>query len=405
MTGASSNDQSADLQDGAPQPSVLGNVNTHTVRLPGFSTRSGYSFPFIDINYQAIGTLSPAKDNAILITHALSGNAHVAGVNPETGKAGWWDHYVGPGKPIDTDRFFVICSNVIGGCNGSTGPLSLNPETGRPYNMEFPPVTIQDMVTAQTLLIDSFGIDKLFAVVGGSMGGMQALSWAVDHPDRLHACVPIASCMAHTAMQIAFNEVGRQAILTDPNWNRGDYANDRRPEHGLAVARMIGHITYLSESVMETKFGRRHQRPATPQDIFPVFFAIESYLQHQGLSFVNRFDPNAYLYITKALDMFDLLEGKDGEEAEENLSSVKCRFLIISFESDWLYPPRQSRDMARILRRAGKAVTYMNLETEYGHDSFLIQNPRLEKVLDSFLDLEYQSYSGRERESTAGAGR
>jgi homoserine O-acetyltransferase len=383
----------ADLQDGVTGDyrSELGRVQTRTVRLPGMTTRSGYRFPAIDINYMTLGELSPERDNAILITHALSGNAHVAGIN-ETGKPGWWDHYVGPGKAIDTNRFFVICSNVLGGCNGSTGPTSIDPETGRPYNMRFPPVTIQDMVKAQSLLIDYLGIERLFAVVGGSMGGMQALSWAVDFPDRLHLCVPIATAMSHSAMQIAFNEVGRQAILTDPNWKEGEYDPDHRPEHGLAVARMIGHITYLSDTIMENKFGRRHQRPPRPEDVFPVFFAIESYLQHQGLSFVNRFDPNTYLYITKALDMFDLLQDRNVDEA---LAGVRCRFLIISFESDWLYPPKQSREMARILRRAGKAVTYLNLDTEYGHDSFLIHNPALQKVLDSFLDLEYNNLRAR----------
>ncbi|KAB2934879.1 MAG: homoserine O-acetyltransferase [Leptonema illini] len=388
-----------DLQDGAAEGyrSDVGEIRTQTARLPGMTTRSGYNFPYIDINYMTLGELSPAKDNAILITHALSGNAHVAGIN-ETGKPGWWDHYVGPGKPIDTDRFFVICSNVLGGCNGSTGPTSINPDTEKPYNMQFPPVTIQDMVKAQSLLIDSLGIERLFAVVGGSMGGMQALSWAVDFPERLHLCVPIAAAMTHSAIQIAFNEVGRQAILTDPNWKRGEYDADTRPEHGLAVARMIGHVTYLSEAVMENKFGRRHQRPPRPEDVFPVFFAIESYLQYQGLSFVNRFDPNTYLYITKALDMYDLLDGRNADEA---LAGVKCRFLIVSFESDWLYPPKQSREMARILRRAGKAVTYLNLDTEYGHDSFLIQNPPLQKVLDSFLDLEYKNLQTR----ASGAGR
>ena len=363
-------------------------VHTQTKRLPEMITRSGYKFPYIDINYMTLGTLSEARDNAILITHALSGNAHVAGTHEETNKPGWWDHYVGPGKPIDTNRFFVICSNVLGGCNGSTGPTSIDPKTDKPYNMTFPPVTIQDMVKAQSLLIDSLGIDRLFAVIGGSMGGMQALSWAVDYPDRLHLCVPIAATMMHSAIQIAFNEAGRQAILTDPRWKHGDYSPDDRPEHGLAVARMIGHITYLSESIMEDRFGRRFQRPPQPEDVFPVFFAIESYLQHQGVSFVNRFDPNTYLYITKALDMYDLL---DGRHADDILADVTCRFLIISFESDWLYPPKQSREMARVLRRAGKAVTYLNLDTEYGHDSFLIQNPPLEKVLDNFLDLEYKN--------------
>lgn len=371
--------------------SDLGFVETKTVRLPGFTTYFGYTFPYVDINYLTLGTLNERKDNAILITHALSGNALVAGMDRQTGKIGWWDDYVGPGKAIDTNKFFVICSNVIGGCNGSTGPTSINPETRQPYNMSFPPITIQDMVKAQELLLNYLGIPKLFAVIGGSMGGMQALTWSLHYPERVHLCIPIATCMAHNAMQIAFNEVGRQAIMSDPNWNGGNYTPEKRPELGLAVARMIGHITYLSAEIMEKKFGRKIQRSPEPTDIFPVFFSVESYLHHQGESFVKRFDPNSYLYITKALDMFDWFQGI--ENVDEALRKIQSKFLIISFESDWLYPPEQSKQIVRILKRANKSVTYMNLYTNYGHDSFLIPNPDLEKVIDSFLDLEYSLYS------------
>lgn len=369
--------------------SDLGFVSTKTVRLPGFRTTFGYKFPFIEINYLELGKLSKTKDNVILIEHALSGNALVAGQDKETGSIGWWEDYVGPGKAIDTNQFYVICSNVIGGCNGSTGPTSINPQTNRPYNMQFPPITIQDMVKAQSILLDSLEINKLFAVIGGSMGGMQALVWALQYPEKVHLCVPIATCMAHSAIQIAFNEVGRQAIISDPNWNHGNYTNEKRPEHGLAVARMIGHITYLSAEIMEKKFGRRLQRNPEPSDIFPVFFSVESYLQYQGESFVKRFDPNSYLYITKALDMFDWFQNIPN--IEEAIKQIQSKFLIISFESDWLYPPEQSKQIVKLLKRANKSVTYMNLTTNYGHDSFLIPNSELSTVIHSFLEVEYNT--------------
>ncbi len=377
-----------DLQDSALRDykSDLGVTETRVVRLDGFTTQSGAKFESIDIAYQTLGTLSPARDNAILICHALSGNAHVGGVHRETGKPGWWDYHVGPGKTIDTNRFFVVCSNVIGGCNGSTGPLSQDPHTGKRYGMSFPSVTIRDMVAAQTRLLDYMGIEKLFAVTGGSMGGMQALIWAIEYPQRVRLCLPIATCMAHSAMQIAFNEIGRNAILNDPLWLGGNYAEDRRPEHGLAVARMVGHVTYLSEYAMREKFGRNLQRPSGPEDIFPVFFSVESYLQHQGESFVRRFDPNSYLYITKALDMFDLL---DGRPAAELLGPVQAKFLVVSFESDWLYPPDQSRELVRTLKRCSVTASYVNLETPYGHDSFLIKNPEFTRIVSNFLSVEY----------------
>jgi homoserine O-acetyltransferase/O-succinyltransferase len=386
--------EQGDLQDqkvGTDYKSELGVTHTHTVTLPGLHTESGYEFGEMEMSYQTLGTLSHERDNAILICHALSGDAHVGGINPKTGKPGWWDYHVGPGKAIDTDKFFVICSNVLGGCSGTTGPASVHPKTNRPYGMSFPPVTIRDMVAAQARLIDHLGIQKLFGTIGGSMGGMQGLVWAVDYPNRVHCCVPIATCMAHSAMQIAFNEVGRQAIITDPNWRNGAYDSRSRPEHGLAVARMVGHVTYLSEFSMREKFGRALQDEAktkrTYRALFPDFFKVESYLHYQGDSFVGRFDPNSYLYITKALDTFDLLEGRAPAEV---LKNVKARFLVISFESDWLYPPPQSRELVKTLKRTNAVVTYLNLDTRYGHDSFLIQNAEFSRAVRNFFDSEYR---------------
>ena len=372
-----------DLQDQqiAGYQSPLGITRTTTLTLPPFRTQSGFEFGAVDVNYQTLGTLSPVRDNAILVCHGLSGNAHVAGTDPKTGRPGWWDFHVGPGKAIDTDKFFVIASNALGGCAGTTGPASTNPRTGRPFGMDFPRVTIRDMVRAQAALLDRLGIKKLFAVIGASMGGMQALAWAVDLPDRVRVCVPIASCTAHNAMQIAFNEIGRQAIITDAHWNGGKYSEAHFPVHGLAVARMVGHVTYLSELAMARKFGRRRQANAADKNQF----SVESYLHHQGDSFVKRFDPNSYLYLTRAIDDFNLFEEAVPEEV---LRRVRARFLIISFSSDWLYPPVQSRDLVRQLKRAGVAVTYLNLESEYGHDSFLIDNPPFAEVVRHFLNGE-----------------
>lgn len=383
-----------DLQDQVitQYHSDLGVTEMQVVRLPGFRTQSGYDLPEIHVCYQTLGTLSPRKDNVVLVCHALSGDAHVAGISSTTGRPGWWDFHVGPGKAIDTNSFYVVCCNVLGGCSGSTGPASVNPETGRPYATNFPPVTIRDMVRAQVELMDHLGIQKVFAVTGGSMGGMQGLVWAVDYPDRVHACIPIATCMAHSAMQIAFNEVGRQAIMADPNWRGGHYDEVHRPKLGLAVARMVGHVTYLSEFAMHKKFGRRLQRPPSPEDLFPEFFSVESYLQHQGESFVKRFDPNSYLYITKALDRFDLLEGRT---ARDVFHHVKARFLVISFESDWLYSTEQSRELVKLLKRSNIPTTYLNLDTPYGHDSFLIKNPEFSRALSHFLASEYRTVSGQ----------
>jgi homoserine O-acetyltransferase len=389
MAALPTNLDQGDLQDQkvADYQSPLGVTRTETVSLPGLRTQSGFTFEQIDVDFQTLGTLSPARDNAILVFHALSGNAHIAGLDPQTGRPGWWDYHVGPGKAIDTDKFFVICANVLGGCNGTTGPGSINPRTGKPYGMDFPRVTIRDMVAAQLKLLDHLGIEKLFAATGGSMGGMQALALAVDHPERVRVCVPIATCISHTAMQIAFNKIGRRAILDDPDWNGGNYFADRRPVHGLAVARMVGHVTYLSELAMTRKFGRALQAEGDVNGDGPGSFAVESYLRHQGQSFVKRFDPNSYLYLTRAIDQFDLFENGP---AAETLRRVRARFLIISFASDWLYPPAQSRELVRLLKRAGIPVTYINVGTEYGHDSFLIENPAFAGVVRHYLENEHR---------------
>ena len=372
-----------DLQDQevAGYKSPLGVTHLHTVALPGFRTQSGFTFEKIDVSYQTLGKLSAARDNAILVCHALSGSAHVAGLHPETKRPGWWDFHVGPGKAVDTDKFFLICANVLGGCSGTTGPASTNPQTGKPYGMEFPSVTVRDMVAVQAKLIDHLGIEKLFAVVGCSMGGMQALAWATDFPDRVQNCVPIATCLSHGAMQIAFNEIGRHAILSDPNWHGGNYSEAHPPAHGLSVARMVGHVTYLSEFSMTHKFGRQRQ-PETSAGSKDQF-SIESYLHHQGQSFVKRFDPNSYLYLTRALDRFDLFENQPPDAV---LKRIRARFLVVSFSSDWLYPPAQSRELVRLLKRANIPVTYVNLDTEYGHDSFLIENPPFANLVRDFLE-------------------
>ena len=384
-----------DLQDQkiAGYHSPLGVTRTQTVTLRGVRIQSGFTFDQVEVAYQTLGTLSPRRDNAILVCHALSGTAHVAGLHPETGRPGWWDFHVGPGKAIDTDKFFVVCSNVLGGCEGTTGPNSPCSESGRPYGMDFPAVTVLDMVAVQARLIEHLGISQLFAVIGGSMGGMQALAWAVHFPERVLVCVPIATCVSHNAMQIAFNEIGRRAIITDPNWNGGNYAPERRPNHGLAVARMVGHVTYLSEYAMARKFGRTLQPPVNAAAADEALFAVESYLHHQGESFVSRFDPNSYIYLTKALDQFDLFGGKPPDEV---LRRAQARFLVISFASDWLYPPAQSRELVRLLKRARVAATYINLETLYGHDSFLIENPGFANVVRHYLGNEYRDASFKE---------
>ncbi len=334
--------------------------------------------------YETYGELSPQRDNAILIFHALSGDAHVAGYHTrEDRRPGWWDTMVGPGKAFDTTKYFVICANVIGGCRGSTGPSSINPATGRPYGPDFPMLTLSDMVRAQERLVTHMGIEKLLAVAGGSMGGMMALDWAVRFPERVASVLAIATTARITAQSIAFNEVGRQAIMADPHWNEGDYYDGQSPESGLAVARMIGHITYLSDEQMHRKFGRRLQDRETLGYDFGTEFQVESYLRYQGNSFVRRFDANSYLYITKAIDYFDLANGH--RSLVESLERARAEFLVVSFTSDWLFPSEQAKELVRALQANGLVTTFLEISSNYGHDAFLLPNDELSAAVSGFL--------------------
>ena len=352
--------------------------------------RSGGVLEGFTLAYETYGRLNEDRSNAILICHALSGDSHVAGYytdDPEE-KPGWWDEAVGPGKMFDTDQYFVICSNVIGGCRGSTGPSSPAPD-GKPYALRFPVVTVADMVKAQRYLIDYLGIEKLFAVGGGSMGGMQALQWAVDFPDRVRNVLFIASTPQSSTQNIAFNEIGRQAIYADPYWNKGDYYDSpRRPDAGLAVARMIGHITYMSEQSLEQKFGRRLQDRAELAYNFETEYAVESYLHYQGFKFTERFDANSYLYITKALDYYDVADGF-GTIYDALRRTTAC-FLVISFSSDWLYTDRQARDLVDPLRRLRREVEYHRVEAAFGHDSFLVEVETMTEIISGYLHRSWQ---------------
>ncbi|MDE8652497.1 homoserine O-acetyltransferase MetX [Novosphingobium album (ex Liu et al. 2023)] len=344
----------------------------------------GQQLEEVRIAYEAYGTLSPAKDNAILVTHALTGDQYLASPHPITGKPGWWSRMVGPGKPIDTDKFHVICANVIGSCMGSTGPASLAPD-GAPYAMRFPVITIRDMVRGHVALLDALGIESLHAVVGGSMGGMQALSLAANFPERARAVMVIASTARHSAQNIAFHEVGRQAIMADPAWRDGDYyEHGKGPEKGLSVARMAAHITYLSEAGLTDKFGRRLQDRAEKTFGFDADFQVESYLRYQGLSFTGRFDANSYLYITRAMDYFDLAEEHGGLLAHA-FARTKARFCLVSFDTDWLYPTAESRNVVHALNAAGLPVSFVELSAPFGHDSFLLDVPALDRVVEGFL--------------------
>jgi len=348
--------------------------------------RCGAKLGPIEVAYETYGEPTPERDNAVLICHALSGDAHVAGKHsPDDPRPGWWDIMVGPGKPIDTSRYFVICANCIGGCKGSTGPSSINPETGRPYGLSFPMVTVQDMVKVQHALVSRhLGLERLLCVIGGSFGGMQVLQWAIDYAGTVHAALPIATASRLSAQAIAFDEVGRQAIYSDPNWNGGDYYGGPPPRRGLAVARMIGHITYLSDRSMHEKFGRALQDRATVgYDFGPPDFQVESYLRHQGDAFVRRFDANSYLYITKAMDYFDL--ESDYGSLFEALRGVKSRFLVLSFTGDWLFPTYQSKEIVRALTANGVEVSFCEVESAYGHDVFLLRNQAIEKLIRDFL--------------------
>jgi homoserine O-acetyltransferase/O-succinyltransferase len=340
--------------------------------------------PF-QIAYQTYGKLDRNRANAILICHALTGDQHVANVHPVTGKPGWWEIMVGPGRPIDTDRYFIICSNVVGGCLGSTGPSSINPQTGKPWGLDFPVITIRDMVGAQAMLIDHLGIDSLLAVVGGSMGGMQVLQWAASFPERVFAALPIACATRHSAQNIAFHEVGRQAVMADPDWRHGRYlVEGTNPRRGLAVARMGAHITYLSDAALHRKFGRKFQDRANPTFSFDADFEVESYLRHQGSSFVERFDANSYLYLTRAMDYFDLAADYDGVLARA-FKGTSTRFCVTSFTSDWLFPTSDSRAIVHALNAGGARVSFAEIVTDKGHDAFLLDEPEFHDIVRGFL--------------------
>ena len=347
---------------------------------------SGGSIDGLEIAYRTYGRLNAARSNAILICHALTLDQHVASVHPVTGKPGWWNLAVGPGLPMDPDRHFIICSNVVGGCMGTTGPCSVDPKTKEPYGLSFPMITIGDMVRAQAALLDQLGIESLLAVVGGSMGGMQVLQWAADYPERLYSAVCIAAAARHSAQNITFHEVGRQAIMADPDWRGGDYARQGvRPEKGLAVARMAAHITYLSEAALQRKFGRELQRDGLSWG-FDADFQVESYLRHQGARFVERFDANSYLYITRAMDYFDLAASRGGSLAEAFRLARDVRFCVLSFTSDWLYPTAESRSIVQALNAAGARVSFVEIESDKGHDAFLLDEPVMRAALAGFLD-------------------
>ena len=349
----------------------------------GLKLQCGQLLAPITLRYETYGTLSPDADNAILIEHALSGDAHVAGYYSESDeKPGWWDTMVGPGKTFDTNKYFIVCSNVIGGCSGSTGPGSMNPATGTRYGMDFPFVTIADMVHAQKKLMDHLGIRKWLCVAGGSMGGMQVLRWALLYPDCMESIIPIATTSRISAQSIAFNWVGREAIMSDPEWNGGHYTD--QPDRGLAIARMLAHITYLSEESMRRKFGRKLQSAKDYSFDFDKDFSVESYLEHQGMRFVDRFDANAYLYITRAIGYFDVADKSNGDLAK-GLLPIQCKTLVVSFSSDWLFPPEQSREMVRGMLKNGLDVTYCNIKSSYGHDAFLLEDDTLGRLISNFL--------------------
>ena len=367
-----------------PPPTLQDQHRTLALNVP-LALEGRQTLDAVTIAYQTWGKLNEDRSNAILICHALTGDQFVTGTHPVTGKPGWWRYLVGPDKPVDTNRYFVICSNILGGCMGTTGPASVNPQTNEIYGLDFPVLTIRDMVHAQEQLISALGIEKLLAVVGGSMGGMQVLEWAATFPDRLHAAAPIATTARHSPQNIAFHEVGRQAVMADPNWRNGQYyKQEQSPAKGLAVARMAAHITYLSEAALNRKFGRDLQNRDAITFGFDADFQVESYLRHQGMTFVDRFDANAYLYITRAMDYFDLSARTNGRLAEAfRHGSVK--FLLVSFTSDWLYPTSESRAIVRALHAASKDVSFLEIDSDKGHDAFLLPEPEFLAVMDGFI--------------------
>jgi len=362
----------------------IGNVETQYYTInEDFELETGSKLKNPTIAYETYGALNNKKSNVILVCHALTGSAHAAGWHEGDDKPGWWDIFIGPGKPLDTNKYFIICSNVLGSCKGSTGPASINPDTGKEYALDFPIITIKDMVNAEKKLLDYLEISSLFAVIGGSMGGMQALEWTVSYPDMISNSIIIASGAYSTTQQIAFNEVERRAIIEDINWNQGNYYDTGKfPEKGLSLARMIGHITYLSNESMREKFGRKLQDKDQYSYNFETEFQVESYLKHQGFSFTKIFDANSYLYITKALDYFDL---RVNNSLEEGLKSIKSRMLVISISSDWLYTEQQIEEIVMALKAINIDVSYSKLNSEYGHDAFLIENRQLSYIITNFL--------------------
>jgi homoserine O-acetyltransferase len=398
------NDAEEDIPSAPPQPGEVGLVEPHDfVHSQPFTFESGQVLPGFTLRYETCGRLNTARDNTVLVCHALSGDHHCAGIHALTdAKPGWWNNFIGPGKAVDTNHFHVLCANVLGGCQGSTGPSSVNPATGRPFGLAFPFVTIRDMVRAQKLLCDHLGLTSLYAVTGGSMGGMQVLQWGIEYPGFVRRLIPMAATARESAQTIAFDEVGRQAIMQDPDWNRGDYPKGGGPRVGLAIARMMAHITYLSDESMDEKFGRRRTSravarkpgdpgvaasstppPAPAAYTFDVQFEVESYLRHQGESFINRFDANSYLYITRALDHFDLAAAYGS--LEQAFANVEAETLSVAFTSDWLFPPDQNREIVLALLRAGKRASYAELSLKLGHDSFLLESEDLYTLVRSFL--------------------
>src|SRR5271165_4244478 len=363
-------------------------VETQSVRFPSLALDCGISLLQVAVAYETYGELNADRSNAILVLHAFSGDAHAAGISKDSGQPGWWSNMIGPGLGLDTDHYFVICSNVLGGCRGTTGPSSIDPATGERYAMRFPVITIGDMVRLQKQLIDYLGIKRLLTVTGGSMGGMQALEWAVSYPESLASAIPVATTARHSAQQIAFNEVGRQAVMADPDWSEGNYYDAKPPARGLAVARMVGHITYMSDASMRDKFGRRLRDKDAFGFDFSVDFEVENYLRYRGTQFVNRFDANSYLYISKAMDYFDLTGGQASLAVA--LEPARARFLVISFSSDWLYPSYQSQEMVRALRARNCDVAYVELESSYGHDSFLVDVAEQTDLVRGFLSSTFE---------------
>lgn len=361
----------------------------HTATLfkdKALSLDSGATLSPVNVGFMTYGSLNADRTNAILICHALTGEQYVASEHPITGKPGWWERLVGPGKLVDTNKYFVICSNVLGGCLGTTGPWETNPDTGKPWGLDFPVITIRDMVRVQAALLDYLGVENLFAVIGGSMGGMQTLEWLTTFPERLHSAIVLASAARHTAQNIAFHEVGRQAVMADPNWHEGRYyEHEAKPDKGLAVARMTAHITYLSEDALTKKFGRNLQSRDSVTFGFDADFQVESYLRYQGSTFVDRFDANSYLYITRAMDYLDIAGRHDGRLADAFRGASHVRCCVISFSSDWLYPTEENKRVVHAMNAAGVPVSFADITSPHGHDAFLLEEPEMDQMLEGFV--------------------